>query len=102
MAALGLTEKRAIWPTIKPYFTVFDGPLVLLVFLILVGSTITMCSAGLDFPGRVEDHLRNILLAFAVMWIAAIIPPQTLMRFAVPIYTVGVALLVGVALFGII
>jgi rod shape determining protein RodA len=34
------------------------------------------------------------------MWIAAQIPPQTLMRFAVPIYVVGLCLLVAVALFG--
>jgi rod shape determining protein RodA len=102
MTALGMTEKRAFWPTIKPYFTVFDATLTLIVCLILVASTITMCSAGMDFPGRLEDHVRNIMLAFAIMWIAAIVPPQTLMRFAVPIYTVGVSLLVGVALFGII
>jgi rod shape determining protein RodA len=35
------------------------------------------------------------------MWVLATIPPQTLMRFAVPLYTFGVALLVAVALFGI-
>jgi rod shape determining protein RodA len=33
--------------------------------------------------------------------VLATIPPQTLMRFAVPLYTFGVALLVAVALFGI-
>ena len=44
--------------------------------------------------------MRNFLLAFVVMWIAAQVPPQTLMRLAVPIYTVGVTLLVAVALFG--
>ncbi len=100
--ALGMNEKRAFWPTIKPYFTVFDGPLALIVFLILALSTITMYSAGIDFPGRLEDHLRNILLSFIIMWIAALVPPQTMMRLAVPIYTVGVALLIAVALFGII
>lgn len=102
MSALSLSEKPAIWPTIKRYFTVFDGPLAMIVFLILAASTVTMYSAGIDFPGRLEDHLRNILLSFIIMWIAAIVPPQTLMRFAVPIYTVGVALLIGVAMFGII
>ena len=34
------------------------------------------------------------------MWIVAQIPPQTLMRFAVPAYVVGLAFLVAVALFG--
>ena len=35
------------------------------------------------------------------MWIAARIPPQTLMRVAVPIYLVGIALLLAVFLFGV-
>jgi rod shape determining protein RodA len=42
------------------------------------------------------------VVSFVIMWIAANVPPQTLMRFAVPIYTVGVALLVAVAMFGMI
>ena len=41
-------------------------------------------------------------VAFVVMWVAALVPPQTLMRLAVPIYTVGVALLMAVFMFGII
>ncbi|MES2535348.1 MAG: rod shape-determining protein RodA [Pseudomonadota bacterium] len=97
-----LTDKRSILQTIKPYFMVFDGPLALIIFLILSTGLVTLYSAGIDFPGRVEDQLRNILIAFVVMWIAAIVPPQTLMRFAVPIYTVGVALLIAVAMFGLI
>lgn len=97
-----LTEKRPLRQIIKPYFTVFDGPLALILFLILSVALVTLYSAGIDFPGRVEDQLRNILIGFVVMWIAAIVPPQTLMRFAVPVYTVGVALLVAVAAFGLI
>lgn len=99
---MGLTERRPLRQIIMPYFTVFDGPLALIMFLILSVGIVTLYSAGIDFPGRVEDQLRNILIAFVVMWIAAIIPPQTLMRFAVPIYTVGVALLVAVAAFGMV
>lgn len=102
MTTTGLTEKRAIWPVIRSYVAVFDGPLALIIFLILSLGTVAIYSAGIDFPGRIEDHLRNILISFAVMWIAAIIPPQTLMRFAVPIYATGVALLIAVAMFGII
>ena len=36
------------------------------------------------------------------MWIVANIPPQTLARAAVPLYVLGVVLLVGVALFGVV
>jgi rod shape determining protein RodA len=88
--------------SVKPYFQVFDGPLALILFFLLCVGLVTVYSAGIDFPGRVEGQLRNILVAFVIMWIAAIIPPQTLMRFAVPIYTFGVALLIAVALFGLI
>jgi rod shape determining protein RodA len=42
-----------------------------------------------------------MLIAGFIMFVVAQIPPQRLMAFAVPIYTVGVALLVAVALFGL-
>ncbi len=77
-----------------------DGTLVLLAVLILTAGLFTLYSAAYDSPGRLNAQLVNIAVAFVAMWIAAQIPPQTLMRFAVPIYVVGVALLVGVALFG--
>ncbi|MDB5798926.1 MAG: rodA [Paucimonas sp.] len=95
-------ENRSFLQLIKPYFNVFDGSLALIVFLILSAGTLTVYSAGIDFPGRVEDHLRNVLVAFVVLWIAAMVPPQLLMRFALPVYTVGVALLIGVAAFGMV
>ena len=95
-------ENRSFLQIAKPYFNVFDGSLSLIIFLILGAGTLTIYSAGIDFPGRVEDHLRNVLVAFVVLWFAALVPPQTLMRFAVPIYTVGVALLVAVAIFGLV
>jgi rod shape determining protein RodA len=97
-----MINKRSFLQVIRPYFTVFDGPLALIVFLLLSVGLVTLYSAGINFPGRVEDQLRNILIAFVVMWIAAIVSPQTLMRFAVPIYTIGVALLIAVAMFGMI
>ncbi len=87
---------------VKKLGNTFDGPLALIVFLIMSVGIITLYSAGIDFPGRVEDQLRNIIICFVLMWIAASIPPQRLMRFAVPIYTIGIALLVAVAMFGLV
>jgi rod shape determining protein RodA len=95
-------NKRSFFQTIKPYISVFDGTLSLIIFLILSVGLITLYSAGMNFPGRVEDQIRNIVLSFILMWIAANIPPQLLMRMAVPIYVTGVVLLVAVAMFGII
>ncbi len=87
---------------LKQYVLVFDGPLALIIFLILSASIVTMYSAGIDFPGRLEDHLRNTILAFIVMWVTALMPPPVLMRLAVPLYTLGLILLAAVAAFGLI
>ena len=97
-----INERRSLWRRMRPYFTVFDGPLAMIVFLLFATSLVTLYSAGIDFPGRVEGQIRNIIVSFIVMWIAALVPPQLLMRLAVPIYTFGVALLIAVFMFGII
>ncbi len=97
-----MIEQPSLLHRITPYFTVFDGALSLIIFCILSLGIVTLYSAGINFPGRVEDQLRNILIAFFVMWIAANVPPQTLMRLAIPVYTIGIALLLSVAAFGLI
>jgi len=94
-------DKRAWLERFKKMFVGFDRPLALTVFLLLCVGIVTLYSASIDVPGRVEDQLRNIVLTFLLMWVLATIPPTTLMRFAVPLYTFGVAMLVAVALFGV-
>jgi rod shape determining protein RodA len=94
-------EPKELLVRARRMFAGFDKPLALIVFLLLCVGIVTLYSASLDMPGRVEDQIRNILLTFVLMWIIANVPPQTLMRFAVPLYTFGVALLVAVALFGL-
>jgi len=97
-----INERRSLWRRLKPYVLVFDVPLVLVIAMIMAASLLTIHSAGIEYPGRVEGQVRNILVSFAAMWIAANVPPQTLQRLAVPIYVVGLGLLVAVAMFGII
>jgi rod shape determining protein RodA len=97
-----IPERRSLRRRLRPYFTVFDWPLGLVLFVLMITSVIIMSSAGAEFPDRLEHQIRNFLLAFCVMWVAANVPPQLLMRLAVPIYTVGVTLLIAVAMFGII
>ncbi len=95
-------ERRSLSRRLKPYLTVFDPALTLILFLLLCVGLVTLSSAGHDFPGRLEGQIRNIVAAFVFMWVAAIVPPQTLLRLAVPIYTFGVALLLAVAAVGVI
>ena len=91
-----------LWQRVRPYVAVFDAPLAMILTLLMIASLFTVYSAGYDFPGRFEGQVRNFVAAFIMMWILANVPPQTLMRMAVPIYTIGIALLIAVALFGVV
>jgi len=77
-----------------------DWTLLLIASTILALGTITLYSASYENPARLQAQFVNIAVALAVMWVAAQVPPQTLMRLAVPVYLVGLALLVAVALAG--
>jgi rod shape determining protein RodA len=55
---------------------------------------------GSASPERMTTQLVNVGVALAVMRIAAQVPPQRLMHLAVPVYLIGIVLLIGVALFG--
>ncbi len=62
---------------------------------------VAMYSAGYDHGTRFQDHGRNMLLALGVLFMVAQVPPQRLQQLAVPLYVLGVALLVATAVFGI-
>ncbi|MFY8130536.1 MAG: FtsW/RodA/SpoVE family cell cycle protein, partial [Burkholderiaceae bacterium] len=93
--------KQRWWSRIKPYVDVFDGPLLIILTVLVSVSLLTMFSSAYDFPGRMQGHLRNLLLAALVMWIVSLCSPQALMRAAVPIYVAGLVLLVLVELAGV-
>jgi rod shape determining protein RodA len=75
------------------------GLLIVLLSLSLLGLA-TLFSASYDQPSRVAGQAANLALALAAMWLVAQVAPQTMMRFAVPAYVIGLAFLVAVALFG--
>lgn len=78
-----------------------DGPLmVALVLTLALGLTVVYSASGGASFDRVIGQGRNIAIAAAALWVVANVPPQALMRLAVPVYAAGLALLVGVALFG--
>ena len=94
-------EKPSIYRRTLPLFQGFDGPLAFAVFLLAGAGLLIMYSSGYDHGSRFVDHGRNMLIAGTIMFVVAQIPPQRLMTLAVPLYTVGVALLIAVAIFGI-
>ncbi|HRN75637.1 rod shape-determining protein RodA [Ottowia sp.] len=94
-------EKPPLWQRIWPLLTGFDLLLLLAVLLLAAGGLLAMYSSGFDHGTRFVDHGRNMLIAAGVLFVTAQISPQRLLSLAVPLYAVGVALLVAVALFGI-
>lgn len=98
-------EKSAIGKAKKIFLSIFSG-LDRQLGLILLGLAgigfFIFLSASQNTPVRFEDELRNLALSFAVMWIVSRIPPKWLEMAAVWIYGIGVALLIAVAVFGLI
>ncbi|MEP7282492.1 MAG: rod shape-determining protein RodA [Rubrivivax sp.] len=94
-------EQPSIWRRLARLFVGFDLPLLVIVALLAAFGLVVMYSAGFDHGTRFVDHGRNMLIALGVLFIVAQVPPQRLMSLAVPLYSVGVALLVATALFGV-
>ncbi len=94
-------DKPSIYKRATPFLSGFDGPLAFAVFLLASAGLLIMYSSGYDHGSRFVDHGRNMLIAGFIMFVVAQIPPQRLMSMAVPVYVVGVGLLIAVAIFGI-
>ena len=78
-----------------------DGPLmVTLIVLSALSMTVVYSASGGASFDRALGQLRNFAVALIALWIIANIPPQQLMRLAIPIYVVGMLLLIGVAVGG--
>jgi len=98
---VAVIRKNSPWRRFLHLVHGFDGPLAFAVFVLACMGMTVMYSSGFDHGTRFVDHGRNMLIAGFIMFVVAQIPPQQLMRLAVPLYIGGVALLVAVAIFGI-
>ena len=78
-----------------------DGPLLMIASLIMAAGLATVYSATYDTNDRLVAQTLNMAVGLCVMWTVAQLPPQKLMRFAVPLYVLGVLLLILVFFFGI-
>ena len=72
-------EKPSLLRRVAPLFQGFDGPLAFAVFLLACAGLLIMYSSGYDHGSRFVDHGRNMLIAGAIMFVVAQIPPQRLM-----------------------
>ncbi|MFT3760347.1 rod shape-determining protein RodA [Thauera sp.] len=73
-------------------------PLLLLLLAVLLGyAWVLMQSAS---PERLDSQALHFAVALAAMWAMAWLTPAHLLRLALPLYALGVVLLIGVDLFG--
>ena len=77
-----------------------DRYLLTLVAILLVIGLATLYSAASASLERVAAQMANISAALVLMWIAANVPLHYLSRIALPLYVLGLVLLISVALFG--
>src|SRR5262245_257609 len=82
---------------VRRLFAPIDPWLFGILGTILAGAFLVLMSAS---PERFQAHCMNLGAALLVMWVTAHMRPQRLYSLAMPLYVVGVLLLVAVALFG--
>lgn len=83
-------------------FSGLDRQLGLILLGLAATGFFTFLSSSQNTPVLIGDELRNLALSFVVMWLVSRIPPKWLEMGAVWIYGFGVALLIAVAVFGLI
>ena len=95
-------EKGTLKKWFGQLFFGFDRQLGLIFLGLAAIGFITFLSAGENTAVRIEDEIRNFVLAFILMWLVSWIPPKWLEVAAVWVYSLGLALLLAVAAFGLI
>lgn len=93
---MSMTNVRP-WHLLTRYI---DSFLLFSILLVMAVGLATLYSATDGNLSRVTNQAVNMAAALVIMWLVANIPLQYMMRLALPIYVVGIILLIGVTLFG--
>jgi rod shape determining protein RodA len=93
-----IINPRQLWQRAIAHF---DAPLFTIAMALMSIGFLTVFSATYDIQNKLWAQMINMGVAFVCMWAIAQIPPQRLMRFAIPLYVVGIVLLILVWLVGI-
>jgi rod shape determining protein RodA len=95
-------EKRSLIHKIDFLWRGLDKTLGLIVLALVTISIVTFVSATSGTHVKFVDQARNLIVSIGMMLIVSRIPPKWLEKSAVWIYTIGIALLLAVAAFGLI
>jgi rod shape determining protein RodA len=77
-----------------------DVPLLLGILSLMTLGVLVVYSAGGQEMSMLYSHSKRVVVALIVMFIVAQIPPLSYRKWAVPVFIIGLLLLVGVLLFG--
>ena len=91
-----LHNKRSIWLRLH-----IDLPLLIALLLMMAGSITIVYSASGQDSAMMIRHITRMAGAIIGMFVLAQIPPTTLKRLVIPMYCLGLLMLVGVLLFGV-
>ncbi len=94
------TGWRAIRQAIQARFETLDPPLFWLISGLFLVSLVAIYSASHDDPSRFIAHLRNLGMAAALMLILSQVPSSQMQRLAIPLFVVGVLMLLAVEVAG--
>lgn len=89
--------RRQLWLRLIAHI---DRPLFAGIVCLLLISLLVLYSADNASWDRPMKQLINIVVAITAMWLIANLPLHYLKRTAVPVYVVGMLMLIAVALFG--
>jgi len=95
-------EKRSLIHKIDFLWRGLDKTLGVIVLALVAISIVTFISATSGTHVKFVDQVRNLIVSIGLMLIVSRIPPKWLEKSAIWIYTIGIALLLAVAAFGLI
>ncbi len=88
-------QVRTVWQKLH-----IDLPLLLGILSLMALGLFIVYSASGQNMGMIYRHLRSIGVALVVMLVVAQIPPLSYRKWAVPVFVIGILMLVAVLLFG--
>ncbi|GAA0822390.1 rod shape-determining protein RodA [Colwellia sp. D2M02] len=88
-------KSKSLWQKLH-----IDLPLLIGILALMTLGVFVVYSAGGQEIGMVYSHGKRVVVALIVMMIVAQIPPLSYRKWAVPVFIIGLLLLVAVLLFG--
>ena len=95
-------EKRPLTKRIQFLWAGLDPNLSFILLALVVVGNITFLSASTGTVISWVEQLRNVMIAIVIMWFTSRVPVKWLEKASVWIYSIGLGLLIAVALFGLI